>query len=265
MNRTILLAVLGLACGSSQAFAVTLPAGFASIVSYTDDPSLCDCHQGSTSVSGSGVVISPTGGIRETSATAALGSFGKYVGPPKVSVGVFTDGGAGPASAGAFVQYWFAVDGPSGVPVTLNISALGHAAGEGQGFVVGYLLLSQGNQTLGNLFVNDSPNSNVTSFSVSKQFTVISGDLYNVQMSLNAGILLPADFGNGFADIDPLISFVTEADASAFTLEFSSNVTNAEGPVVTPLPAALPLFATGLGALGLLGWRKRRKTAALTN
>jgi len=25
-----------------------------------------------------------------------------------------------------------------------------------------------------------------------------------------------------------------------------------------PLPAALPLFATGLGALGLLGWRKRR-------
>jgi len=26
-----------------------------------------------------------------------------------------------------------------------------------------------------------------------------------------------------------------------------------------PLPAALPLFATGLGALGLLGWRKKRK------
>jgi hypothetical protein len=30
-----------------------------------------------------------------------------------------------------------------------------------------------------------------------------------------------------------------------------------------PLPAALPLFATGLGALGLLGWRKKRKNAAL--
>jgi len=26
-----------------------------------------------------------------------------------------------------------------------------------------------------------------------------------------------------------------------------------------PLPAALPLFGTGLGALGLLGWRKKRK------
>jgi hypothetical protein len=28
----------------------------------------------------------------------------------------------------------------------------------------------------------------------------------------------------------------------------------------TPLPAALPLFATGLGALGLLGWRRKRKS-----
>jgi hypothetical protein len=27
----------------------------------------------------------------------------------------------------------------------------------------------------------------------------------------------------------------------------------------TPLPAALPLFATGLGAIGLLGWRRKRK------
>jgi hypothetical protein len=30
----------------------------------------------------------------------------------------------------------------------------------------------------------------------------------------------------------------------------------------TPLPAAFPLFATGLGALGFLGWRRKRKQAA---
>jgi hypothetical protein len=29
-----------------------------------------------------------------------------------------------------------------------------------------------------------------------------------------------------------------------------------------PLPAALPLFASGLGVLGLLGWRRKRKNAA---
>ena len=28
----------------------------------------------------------------------------------------------------------------------------------------------------------------------------------------------------------------------------------------TPLPATLPLFATGLGAFGLLGWRRKRKS-----
>jgi len=31
---------------------------------------------------------------------------------------------------------------------------------------------------------------------------------------------------------------------------------------VIPLPAALPLFATGLGVLGLLGWRRKRKTVS---
>ena len=29
-----------------------------------------------------------------------------------------------------------------------------------------------------------------------------------------------------------------------------------------PLPAALPLFASGPGVLGFLGWRKNRKLAA---
>jgi len=29
-----------------------------------------------------------------------------------------------------------------------------------------------------------------------------------------------------------------------------------------PLPATLPLFASGLGALGLLGWRRKKKAAA---
>jgi hypothetical protein len=33
-------------------------------------------------------------------------------------------------------------------------------------------------------------------------------------------------------------------------------------PAATPLPAALPLFATGLGAFGMFVWRRKRKPAA---
>ena len=35
-----------------------------------------------------------------------------------------------------------------------------------------------------------------------------------------------------------------------------------QGLAQTPLPATLPLFATGLGAFGLLGWRRKRKAQA---
>jgi hypothetical protein len=46
---------------------------------------------------------------------------------------------------------------------------------------------------------------------------------------------------------------------------------NSDGPyqmlvtgnvATTPLPAALPLFASGLGALGLVSWRRKRKARA---
>ena len=50
-----------------------------------------------------------------------------------------------------------------------------------------------------------------------------------------------------------------------FSMEFapSNKFRDASGFLTpTPLPAALPLFAGGLGALGLLGWRRKRKAAA---
>ena len=56
----------------------------------------------------------------------------------------------------------------------------------------------------------------------------------------NAGISIPSDFDyndNSFVFTNVSITLTSE----------------------TPLPAALPLFATGLGALGLMGWRRKRK------
>jgi hypothetical protein len=46
------------------------------------------------------------------------------------------------------------------------------------------------------------------------------------------------------------------------TVNFSASTTLTPGPVI-PLPAALPLFATGIGGLGLLGWRRKRKAQAV--
>jgi len=61
---------------------------------------------------------------------------------------------------------------------------------------------------------------------------------------------------------------VPNADPSEATGNFYSQVPAGGGFGVghfnlVPLPAALPLFATGVGALGLLGWRRKRKAQAV--
>ena len=57
------------------------------------------------------------------------------------------------------------------------------------------------------------------------------------------------------ADAGSAISIVL--GQSAFQAEFDNVRLDA-----TPLPAALPLFATGLGMIGLVGWRRKRSRAA---
>lgn len=41
------------------------------------------------------------------------------------------------------------------------------------------------------------------------------------------------------------------------------NVPDSSLNLVSPLPAALPLFATGIGGLGMLSWRRKRKAQTL--
>ena len=64
------------------------------------------------------------------------------------------------------------------------------------------------------------------------------------------------------------INLTTQALSSGNTLESVAEGNRANAPIgsglvsTIPLPGALPLFATGLGALGLLSWRRKRKAAA---
>ena len=54
----------------------------------------------------------------------------------------------------------------------------------------------------------------------------------------------------------------TNARFSSFSIDFNQGlVTGFNDPAPTPLPAALPLFASGAGLIGFLGWRRKRKPA----
>lgn len=80
-----------------------------------------------------------------------------------------------------------------------------------------------------------------------------------------------SNFGNGFIEwslVAPLTAATTKADISGseFFCQACNNylVTGTSGDIAaTPLPAALPIFASGLGALGLLSWRRKKKGAAI--
>jgi hypothetical protein len=88
--------------------------------------------------------------------------------------------------------------------------------------------------------------------------TLLSGitDLLNVPEP--NGYSIAYSGGAGGTNYLVQLQLVTDDDPS----NDISVTSSALGAVVTPLPAAFPLFATGLGALGLLGWRRKRKAQA---
>lgn len=69
---------------------------------------------------------------------------------------------------------------------------------------------------------------------------------------LGVSIVLRDSNGNNLAGSNTVILSYDFTTSSAFTSSSSA----------TPLPATLPLFATGLGGLGLFGWRRKRKPRA---
>ena len=70
---------------------------------------------------------------------------------------------------------------------------------------------------------------------------------------------------------DNPINLTLLAGLNIVQLSFNEKISGGDGfafdyattsSVVTPLPTTLPLFATGLAGLGLLGWRRKKKAAA---
>ena len=79
--------------------------------------------------------------------------------------------------------------------------------------------------------------------------------LINVGPGNTPGGLWSLDFGTGGSNGSPNTLYFTDGiDGETHGLFGAIEA--------TPLPAALPLFATGLGVMGLLGWRRKRKSTA---
>ncbi len=185
------------------------------------------------------------------------------------AVGLATSGTSNESAIAVFValQFYFAISAPIDTTAVLGISAHGALMGTGTGNLSIELeqLDANGNLVSSALLGGACVEANCLSFNNPGPSFDLGTDLRALHTNTIYSLVLGsvndlAEAGQtetGF--IDPM--FDTSLLPDGFQLELSSGVGN--GASATPLPAALPLFATGLGGLGLLGWRRRRKTQAV--
>ena len=182
------------------------------------------------------------------------------------SPSLFVTGTAsGDANAQASITYLYFIElvGPSGtVPLTVNTTGSAIGSADASVDLLNTATLNVPYQALtgaGTVSVFDNgyivnPSTPGTSFNRSDVVNITEGVVYEVGM--NVRVVLDSSNPLGTASVDPFFQF-----PDGYTLVISSGVGNS--PLSeTPLPAALPLFAGGLGALGLLGWRRKRKAIA---
>jgi hypothetical protein len=155
----------------------------------------------------------------------------------------------------ASFTYYFEVAGPAydtPVNVFATTDLLTQVTGAGYGFVA--------------IDFGTAPEVSVCTGCAASEFhgsigmTALAGNEYEVHFYVEASVNT-AFGGTAFASADPFI-FVAPNDPNVLdsTILLSDGVGNGLAP--TPLPAALPLFATGLGAVGLFGRRRKRKNTA---
>jgi hypothetical protein len=178
-----------------------------------------------------------------------------------------SDGVAGNAGS-SLVYYVSFLGAPGDLLVTVHAAGSTDAAGPNDlhninhneavaGFWIDEYFPSNGGT--GDELVNVSIESNqragsgpgLHTFTYDQQLTFHANAIYQVTMQAIASSL---DDHTSTATIDPFFTA-----PSGYTLLTSAGIGNGAGAAVTPIPAALPLMAGSLGALGLLGWRRRAR------
>jgi hypothetical protein len=95
----------------------------------------------------------------------------------------------------------------------------------------------------------------------------LNSSLGNFLLGINIAFITPPDLdgaislllNTNFSEVRAT-TFVPVFDQTSGLFNSASVVVTLPSVVETPAPAALPLFASGLAALGLLGWWRRRKS-----
>jgi hypothetical protein len=85
---------------------------------------------------------------------------------------------------------------------------------------------------------------------------VNAGDV-GTNHTINGGVFFPSSL--------PSILDISTLSLASFlggpgTIDYSLTITLPAGAYVTPLPNGLPLFATGLGLIGMLAWWRKRNS-----
>jgi hypothetical protein len=166
----------------------------------------------------------------------------------------------------SLMLYHFGLDGPADmyVPVTITANSwLSPAAGLGD---MNHAVLSTYgpgvNELLAEICVAGTPSNcgplgNLDFFSIETTLIVQSMKQYTVFLSL---YLSATGGGSASGWIDPIITIHPDY-VGQFSLVLSEGVGNSVTPV--PVPGALLLFATGLGGMALVGWRRKRRMSGV--
>jgi hypothetical protein len=117
------------------------------------------------------------------------------------------------------------------------------------------------------VYLGTPPNfndSNTTTFTTNFSGTNLNNgttnSVFQLSNTLETLAALQATYGSDLInDVQLQVDGGWGANGTQELIVSSLNINGTNYTSTTPLPAALPLFATGIGGSGLLGWRRKRK------
>jgi hypothetical protein len=171
---------------------------------------------------------------------------------PSISAFALANAGA-TATAHSALEYFVAFSGADGT-VPINVQASGGVESTGgRAFLRFDLQLVENGVDA--IFENLDITGGSQLFSLDQTYQLTANVLYRVIMDTQ--VFSQGSGGAANSHLDPFFSA-----PAGYTVLTSTGVGNASPVAATPIPAALPLFTSALGGLGLLGWRRKKAARA---